>query len=193
MDRLVQLGIRGSFGEGYALWPRAVNGDVFHPAVSLESRAAPVFVYAGRLSPEKNLRAFLELALPGKVVIAGEGPSRRSLERRFRHADFVGVLSPQDLASLYRSSDVFVFPSKVDTFGIAAFEAIACGVPVAAFSGAAHTGLIEPGVTGCVDFDLQAAALRCLTLERSRVRLPPHMTSWESSTKAFVSSLVPVR
>ncbi len=91
------------------------------------------FFSVGRVAVEKNLEALLDLKLPGSVVIVGDGPARAALERRYPHAHFLGALYGEALARVYASADVFVFPSKTDTFGIVIIEALASGLPVAAF------------------------------------------------------------
>ena len=116
------------------VWTRGVDHALYRPrpadAVDLPR---PIFLCVGRVAVEKNLEALLELKLPGSVVIVGDGPARATLERRYPHAHFLGALYGEALARIYASADVFVFPSKTDTFGIVLIEALASGLPVAAF------------------------------------------------------------
>ena len=120
-----------------ALWTRGVDLDAFTARKPLfEDARHPVFLYVGRVSVEKNIQAFLALDLPGTKVVAGIGPELETLRKRFPEVRFVGVLDPERLARLYSAADVFVFPSRTDTFGLVMLEALACGTPVAAFPGA---------------------------------------------------------
>ena len=116
------------------MWTRGVDHALYRPrpadAVDLPR---PIFLSVGRVAVEKNLEALLELKLPGSVVIVGDGPARAMLERRYPHAHFLGALYGEALAQIYASADAFVFPSKTDTFGIVLIEALASGLPVAAF------------------------------------------------------------
>src|SRR5712692_4898752 len=115
------------------LWPRGVDTSLFHPrAVNLGLRR-PVFLCVGRVAVEKNLEAFLGLDLPGTKVIAGDGPARAALARKYPQAVFLGAKQGEELAQAYAAADVFVFPSKTDTFGLVLLEALASGLPVAAF------------------------------------------------------------
>lgn len=117
------------------LWRKGVDTELFHPA---ETPAAeerpPVFLYVGRLATEKNLEAFLDLELPGEKWLVGDGPQRAALEQRYPQARFLGYRHGRALADAYRAASVLVFPSLTDTYGLVMLEALACGVPVAAFT-----------------------------------------------------------
>ena len=119
------------------LWPRGVDAELFRPRVGVDL-PRPIFLTVGRLAVEKNLVAFLALDLPGTKVVVGDGPSRALLERKFPDAIFVGARRGEALANIYSAADVFVFPSRTDTFGLVLLEALASGLPLAAFPAAAR-------------------------------------------------------
>ena len=118
---------------------------------------------------EKNLEALLDLKLPGSTVIVGDGPIRRNLERRYPHAHFLGSKQGEELAEIYASADVFVFPSRTDTFGIVMIEAMASGLPVAAYPVPGPIDVVS-AKAGVLDDDLRAACLKALTLSREDAR-----------------------
>ena len=131
------------------LWTRGVNRTLFHPGRRSESGLpGPVFAYVGRLATEKNVAAFLELALPGSKLVVGDGPQRGELEKRFPDAVFVGAKTGESLAEAFASADVFVFPSRTDTFGLVILEALASGLPVVGFDYAAAAERVRNGVNG---------------------------------------------
>ncbi len=122
-------------GRGFAnvvLWPRGVDAKLFHPKDVDLGLPRPVFLSVGRVAVEKNLEAFLELDLPGTKIVVGDGPARAELEHKYPDAVFLGSMHGERLADAYAAADVFVFPSKTDTFGLVLLEALASGVPVAA-------------------------------------------------------------
>ncbi len=177
-----------------AEWSRGVDTDLFQPGPErFRDLRRPVFLYVGRVSIEKNLPAFLGLDLPGTKVVVGDGPARRELERRFPDAIFAGARTGKDLASYYRRADVFVFPSRTDTFGLVMAEAMACGTPVAAYPVRGPVDVVKDGVSGVLDSDLGAAAMSALALERDKVARYAERFSWELSTRQFVRNLVPAR
>ena len=177
-----------------AEWSRGVDQDLFRPAAERHSDLRrPIFLYVGRLAVEKNSPAFLGLDLPGTKLVVGDGPQRAELERRFPDAVFVGAKHGAKLASYYQQADVFVFPSRTDTFGLVLAEAMACGTPVAAFPGRGPIDVVKDPHAGVLDEDLRAAALAALALDRERVLRYAARFSWQASTAQFVSHLVPAR
>ena len=177
-----------------AEWSRGVDTDVFRPGVRrFEDLRRPVFLYVGRVAVEKNLSAFLGLELPGTKLVVGDGPQRAELERRFPGVVFAGVKRGAELASYYRRADVFVFPSRTDTFGLVLAEAMACGTPVAAYPVRGPVDVVTDPEAGVLDNDLAAAAVKALSLDRDRVARFGARYSWEHSTRQFVSQLVPAR
>jgi glycosyltransferase involved in cell wall biosynthesis len=180
--------------DNIADWGRGVDTDLFQPA---ENRSTdlrrPVFLYVGRVAVEKNLPAFLGLDLPGTKVVVGDGPQRRELEKRFPDAVFAGMKGGLELAAYYQRADVFVFPSRTDTFGLVLAEAMACGTPVAAYPVRGPIDVVKDPAAGVLDQDLGAAAMSALTLDRERVARYGSQFSWEHSTRQFIASLVPAR
>lgn len=177
-----------------AMWGRGVDTALFTP----ERRApldlpGPVWVYAGRLAVEKNLPAFLALDLPGSKFVIGDGPARASLEKQFPSAHFVGYRFGEELARYLASGDVFVFPSRTDTFGLVMLEAMACGLPVAAFPVTGPIDVVKDGVSGVLREDLREACLAALQLDPARARAAALEHSWEAATRQFEQQLVPLR
>jgi hypothetical protein len=146
----------------------------------------------GRVAVEKNIAAFLSLTLPGIKWVVGDGPARAELERRFPDARFFGMKSGEELAWHYRQADVFVFPSRTDTFGLVLIEAMACGTPVAAYPVSGPIDVVTDKAAGVLDVDLKAAAMAALTLERSAVRRFGQTFSWTAATRQFEANLHPV-
>jgi len=188
-----QLLEKRGFGN-VADWSRGVDTDLFVPGEHrFRKLARPVFLYVGRVAVEKNLPAFLGLDLPGTKVVVGDGPQRVELERRFPGVVFAGTKSGAELASYYQRADVFVFPSRTDTFGLVLAEAMACGTPVAAYPVRGPVDVVTDPAAGVLDSDLRAAALAALQLDRERVARFGAGFSWEHCTRQFVSNLVPAR
>jgi glycosyltransferase involved in cell wall biosynthesis len=140
------------------------------------------------VSVEKNLEALLSLDLPGSTVIVGDGPARRQLERRYPYAYFLGSKQGEKLADIYASADVFVFPSRTDTFGIVMIEAMASGLPVAAYPVPGPIDVVAPGA-GVLDEDLRAACLKALTLSRDQAREHSMHFTWRKSARQFLDNI----
>lgn len=171
-------------------WSRGVDTTLFRPCLeSTPLHREPHFVYVGRVAPEKNLSAFLDLELPGRKWVIGDGPSLQDLRNGYPEVRFFGAKRGEDLAWHLAQADVFVFPSLTDTFGVVLLEANACGVPVAAFPVTGPKYLVREGVNGCLDTDLQAAALRALSVSRDTCRAFAGQYSWETCTGQFLSNL----
>lgn len=186
-----RLAARG-FGR-LAPWSRGVDTNVFRPAVHpRQDLRRPVFLYVGRLAVEKNLDAFLGLDLPGTKWVVGDGPARSALAQRHPGAVFFGARSGESLAWYYRQADVFVFPSRTDTFGLVLLEAMASGTPVAAFPVTGPIDVVAPGRSGVLHDDLGHAALAALELSRRTVREHALHASWARATEEFVRNLHPV-
>ncbi len=171
-------------------WSRGVDTTVFCPQPpSTAKNAEPLFVSVGRVAPEKNLPAFLDLQLPGEKLVIGDGPSLTTLCRQYPKVRFTGAKQGKDLVASLAAADVFVFPSLTDTFGVVLLEAMACGVPVAAFPVTGPQYIVREGVNGCLDTDLHAAALRALDVSRTRCRDFAAGYSWEACTRQFLGNL----
>jgi glycosyltransferase involved in cell wall biosynthesis len=176
--------------ENIMRWTRGVDTALFRPRHErILDVAAPVFLYVGRVAVEKNLDAFLSLDLPGTKVVVGDGPSRVALGRRYPEARFLGALTGEDLARVYASSDVFVFPSLTDTFGIVLIEALASGLPIAAFPVTGPLDVIGASGCGVLDADLRVAALAALDLPRDRCRAYGETFTWHESARQFFSNI----
>lgn len=175
-------------------WGRGVDLMNFTPdAVPPRCFAAlerPIQLYVGRVATEKNLDAFLATAHPGTKIVVGDGPARASLERRYPAARFLGPLSGAALAGAYAGADVFVFPSRTDTFGLVMIEALACGTPVAAYPVSGPVDIIS-SAAGAMHDDLEIAIAEALTRDRSVCADYGRMFNWETSARQFIDALVP--
>ena len=175
-------------------WSRGVDTRLFRPDERAEPGVPrPLFTYAGRVAVEKNLAAFLDLDLPGSKCVIGDGPALAELRRRYPRVLFTGYRFGAELARYLAAADVFVFPSLTDTFGLVLLEAMACGVPVAAFPVTGPVDVVRQGESGILDADLGRAALAALDLPRDRVRACAKDFSWEAASLQFRGNLVPVR
>jgi glycosyltransferase involved in cell wall biosynthesis len=176
-------------------WSRGVDLDQFTPdAPEQWDLPRPVFVTVGRVAVEKNIRAFLDLDLPGSKVVVGGGPQLAALRRDYPGVHFTGPRTGAALASAYAGSDVFVFPSLTDTFGLVILEALACGIPVAGYpvTGPKDVLAAASGMIGAVDADLRVAALRALDGDRAACRAHAERFSWKACAETFLSHLVPL-
>jgi glycosyltransferase involved in cell wall biosynthesis len=151
----------------------------------------PVWLSVGRVAIEKNLEAFLSLPLAGTKVVIGDGPQRRELEARFPQALFLGARANRELPLYYRGADAFVFPSRTDTFGLVMLEAMACGLPVAAYPVPGPIDVIGDSGAGALDEDLAAACLRALQIDPQAPQRHALAHSWQAATQRFVSRLAP--
>jgi glycosyltransferase involved in cell wall biosynthesis len=172
-------------------WMRGVDTVAFNPDVApaLPDLPRPVFLYVGRVAVEKNISAFLKLDLPGTKVVVGDGPELASLKARFPDVVFTGAKRGAELTAQYTSADVFVFPSLTDTWGLVQMEALACGVPVAAFPAMGPIDVIGDSGTGALDADLRRACLAALDIPRERCRAYALDFSWEASARQFLENL----
>ncbi|BBL73237.1 glycosyltransferase family 4 protein [Methylomagnum ishizawai] len=178
--------------ENPVLWSRGVDADLFSPdaAIHLEERR-PIFLYAGRVAVEKGIEDFLRLDLPGTKYVVGDGPQREELARQFPEARFVGYKTGRELAGYIAAADVFVFPSRTDTFGLVLLEALACGVPVAAYPVQGPSDVLTDAKVGCLSEDLRSAALGALSLDRGDCRRFALGFSWDRCARQFLSNLQP--
>jgi glycosyltransferase involved in cell wall biosynthesis len=175
------------------LWPRGVDGSQFHPRAVDLGLPRPVFLCVGRVAVEKNLEAFLDLDLPGTKVIVGDGPARALLARRYPKAVFLGARQGEALAEAYAAADVFVFPSKTDTFGLVLLEALASGLPVAAFPVTGPRDVIGNEPVGVLNGDLRAACLSALHISPQACLAFAAKHTWEASARAFIDNVAGVR
>src|SRR6202034_1711518 len=175
------------------MWTRGVDVDLFRPDRAVDLRLPrPIFMTVGRVAIEKNLEAFLALDLPGSKVVIGAGPQVQKLQRSFPAAKFLGPLDNGILAAHLAAADVFVFPSRTDTFGIVQLEALASGVPIAAFPVTGPKDVVAGHPIGVLDEDLRGACLQALELSREACRQFALNYSWENSARQFVSHALKV-
>ena len=173
-------------------WGRGVDHTLFkcfNPERPI-SRDKPVFLYAGRVSVEKNLDDFLKLDLPGEKWVAGDGPMLATLKSRYPEVRWLGSKTHPELAEVYNLADVFVFPSKTDTFGLVMVEAMACGLPVAAYPVIGPLDVVESGRSGILSENLRHACLKSLELSRHQAIERASQFNWKQSTQEFVRALV---
>ena len=176
-------------------WSRGVDLGLFDPkgaAFAYEGLARPISLFVGRLAPEKNLDAFLSLELPGSKMVIGHGPQEDELKQRYPDVHFMGAMSGTRLAAHIAASDVFVFPSKTDTFGIVQLEALASGVPVAAYPVTGPRDVIGDQPVGALHDDLRVACLKALSVPRASCRAHALRYSWANSAGQFLSNLRPI-
>jgi glycosyltransferase involved in cell wall biosynthesis len=183
-------------GQQLVHWPRGVDAQRFHPSrrknAVYEGLAGPIWLFVGRVAPEKSLEDFLDLSLPGTKVVVGDGPTRESLERRYPEVVFRGWQFGEDLSAHFASADCFVFPSRTETFGNVILEALASGVPVASVPAPGPIDLIQEGINGAVDDDLGEACQRALRCTRHDARQSTEPYTYLASHQMFRSHLVPL-
>ena len=175
------------------LWTRGVDLDVF--AFRRDDRLRsdpPIFLYVGRVAVEKNVEAFLQLDLPGSKWVVGDGPALAGIRAKYPQVNYLGVLDQAELARVYASADVFVFPSKTDTFGLVLLEAMSCGLPVAAYPVTGPLDVVGGTGGGVLDEDLRAACLAALKIDRAQARKVAERYSWRAATLQFERYLHPV-
>jgi glycosyltransferase involved in cell wall biosynthesis len=184
-------------------WSRGIDRWVFRPDGEQHAAMAdlprPILLNVGRVAIEKNLEAFLDAAIVGTKVVVGEGPALEQLRARYPEAVFLGSMAGEELASAYRSADCFVFPSRTDTFGLVIIEAMACGLPIAAFPVAGPLDIVGrqgrgtdetmPGTVGALDENLSLAIARALRLDRKAAAVFGSRFTWEHATDQFVAAI----
>lgn len=179
-----------------APWGRGVDLICFKPGLAphpaMAALPGPVQLYVGRVAVEKNIEAFLSSSHPGSKVVVGDGPARAALQARFPDTLFLGALFSDALASAYAAADVFVFPSRTDTFGLVMIEALACGTPVAAYPVTGPIDVLTP-TTGAMDDDLDYAIAAALTLDRKACAAAAQAFTWRASAEQFLAALAPAR
>jgi 1,2-diacylglycerol 3-alpha-glucosyltransferase/glucuronosyltransferase len=174
-----------------ATWQRGVDTEVFKPYLKdFLDMPRPIAAYVGRVAVEKNIDAFLSMPWEGSKIVVGDGPERARLQAQHPDAVFTGFKFGADLAKHLAAADIMVFPSLTDTFGLVNLEAMACGVPVAAYPVSGPIDVIEDGVTGALDNDLGVAARRALTLDPKACRAHALRRGWDASSREFEGNLV---
>jgi len=184
-------------------WSRGIDHALFRPAgprhPAMTALPGPVLLNVGRVAAEKNLEAFLAAPVLGSKVVVGDGPALAALQRKYPNALFLGALAGEALASAYRAADCFVFPSRTDTFGLVVIEALACGVPVAAYPVSGPLDILGtdgrgvdtalPRPAGALDTDLDRAITRALAIPRADAAALGACYSWERATDQFETAL----
>lgn len=173
------------------VWGRGVDTAKFQPQ-PLPQRDRPRLLYVGRVSVEKNIEAFAKLDIDAEKVVVGDGPQRKELEQRYPDLRWLGYRKGQALVDEYANADVFVFPSRTDTFGLVMLEANACGTPVAAFPVTGPVDVVREGVNGSLNEDLDAAVRSALETPRSYCREYALANTWAAVTERFVDSMVQI-
>jgi len=183
-----ELAARGFRELGF--WGRGVDTGLFNPDHPAQlDLPRPIFMTMGRVAIEKNIEAFLSLDLPGSKVVVGDGPQKAALAQKYPDVKFLGEKTGADLTAHLAAADVFVFPSRTDTFGVVQLEALACGTPVAAFPVTGPLDVIADHPVGALDEDLRRACLRALEKSRDRCRDFALERSWENSARQFIGNL----
>ncbi|MDB5561372.1 MAG: GDP-mannose-dependent alpha-mannosyltransferase [Hyphomicrobiales bacterium] len=179
--------------EHVRVWSRGVDAGRFMPGPKTEflDLPGPHLLYVGRVAVEKNVAAFLALKTPGTKIVVGDGPELEVMRNAFPEAVFLGAKHGDELAALYRSADVFVFPSKTDTFGNVMTEALSSGVPVAAFPVSGPIDVLTDPLAGAMHDDLGVAVERALTLSRTAARNHARRFTWSHCADQFLDALVP--
>lgn len=174
------------------LWSRGVDVELFRPGPKdWLNLPRPVWLYVGRVAIEKNVEAFLRLDLPGTKLVVGDGPQLAELKARYGNAVFAGSKFGEDLAAYYAASDYFVFPSRTDTFGLVVLEALASGLPVAAYPVQGPQDILGGSDVGALSEDLGEACARLTQIPAERCREFALRFSWEACTRQFLSNLAP--
>ncbi|MGF7162069.1 glycosyltransferase involved in cell wall biosynthesis [Rhodoligotrophos appendicifer] len=170
------------------LWTRGVDHTLFHPGRRIQlDLPGPIALYVGRVAVEKGIEAFLSLDFKGTKMVVGDGPALARLKAQHPDAVFTGYRRGEALAEIMASADVFVFPSRTDTFGLVMLEAMASGLPVAAFPVTGPIDIVEDGVSGALDEDLGQAITRALTCRRTDARLRALEFSWDRTAEIFAA------
>ena len=185
--------LHAGFENDMIVWGRGVDTSIFNPEGRNDDPHTPCWLYVGRISPEKNLEALLDMKIIGVKRIVGDGPLLNHYKEKYKDNPYIifeGAKRGKELQQAYVNADVFVFPSKTDTFGIVMLEAMACGTPVAAFPVTGPKDCVDEGVTGCLNDDLYWAVATCLDLDREKIAAVGLTKTWENCTQIFANSLV---
>jgi glycosyltransferase involved in cell wall biosynthesis len=176
------------------IWSRGVDHNTFNTSHRKPTLAGkPVLLCVSRASPEKGLDDFCSIKTPGTKILVGDGPYLETLKSKYPDVIFAGYKKGSSLAHYYANADVFIFPSRSDTFGVVMLESMACGTPVAAYPVTGPIDIITPGVDGCMDDDLSKAIHACLGLDRKMVEESSRRFTWKACTDVFEKNLVSAR
>jgi glycosyltransferase involved in cell wall biosynthesis len=174
-------------------WTRGVDVDLFRPREkSFLKDGRPILMYVGRVAVEKNLEAFLDLDVDGTKYVVGDGPQIEELKRKYSRVRFPGMKHGEELAMHYAAADVFVMPSRTETFGLVMLEALACGVPVAAYPVHGPLDVIGDSPAGALDENLGLAVKKALTIDPNACRAHAMEYSWDKVARKFLKNLSPI-
>lgn len=188
-DSMVNSLKQHGFGDNLVSWTRGVDRSIFKPA-DRENKDVVNLLCVSRVSAEKNLEDFFEIKYPNsKKIMVGDGPKLNEYKEKYKDVDFVGAKRGEELAQYFQQADVFVFPSRWDTFGLVMIEAMACGTPVAAYPVQGPVDVVDQGVTGILNEDLSVSIDMCLTLDREQVYQGSQKWSWDSAWQIFKENL----
>ncbi|EIJ42696.1 glycosyltransferase [Beggiatoa alba B18LD] len=180
--------------QNLAFWSRGVDIHLFRPqAKDFLNDVRPISLYVGRVAVEKNIEAFLKLKLAGTKYVVGHGPQLDLLKQQYPDVRFVGAKTGEELSRYYAAADVFVFPSRTDTFGLVLLESLASGTPVAAYPVPGPLDVIGESGAGCLDENLELAVQRALTIPAERCRYHAEQYSWQVCTQQFLENLCPIK
>lgn len=168
------------------VWCRGVDRDIFYPIDKLRNNS-PILVCVSRVSTEKNLEDFFKIDLPYRKIMVGDGPELALYKKKYPEVEFVGKKKGSELAHYYQIADAFIFPSKLDTFGVVIIEALACGTPVVAYPVTGPIDIVKNGVSGILTNDLKSGVERALLLDRNEVYEESLVWTWEKTTEIFLS------
>jgi glycosyltransferase involved in cell wall biosynthesis len=175
-------------------WTRGVDREIFNPSQRTGTVVnGPILVCVSRVSKEKNLEAYFEMPYAGVKFMVGDGPMLEQYKAQYPDVKFVGAKRGQELAKYFAMADVFVFPSRWETFGLVMIEAMACGTPVAAYPCQGPLDVIDEGITGCMNEDLKSAVDDALLLDRQCVLEGSQRWTWERAWAIFRDNLIPVK
>ena len=191
---VAELKLHGFDGEVIP-WTRGVDRDIFNPSYRTGTAVnGPILLCVSRVSKEKNLEEFFELDYPSaNKIMVGDGPMLETYRKKYPDVHFTGFRTGKDLAKYYAMADVFVFPSRWETFGIVMIESMACGTPVAAFPCQGPEDVIDEGITGCMNDELKQAVKDALMLNRDKVWEGSGRWTWEKAWEIFRDNLVSVK
>lgn len=188
----IEQALRARGFDNIRRWTRGVDTDLFRPRdKEFLPDPRPISMYVGRVAVEKNLEDFLRLDLPGTKYVVGDGPARADLQKRYPQVRWAGAQHGEELAKYYAAADVFVFPSRSDTFGLVLLEALASGVPVAAYPVPGPLDVVDGSDVGVLDTDLKRAVEKALTVPADKCREYALRFSWKASAEQFLSNLRP--
>ena len=192
-DSMVQHLKDNGFDNNIISWTRGVDRSIFNSSQRNKVNDTINLLCVSRVSKEKNLEDFFKLQYPNsKKIMVGDGPMKEEYQRKYSDVEFVGYKTGLELANYYANADVFVFPSKWETFGIVMIEAMACGTPVAAYPCSGPLDVVEDSVTGYLSSDLKDAIDLCLNLNRDQVIQASMKWSWENAWTIFRQNLIEV-